>query len=341
MRKQVTIAGGGLAGLSLGVALCSRGVPVQIHEAGVYPRHRVCGEFICGVEEATLQTLGIADLLSDAVRCQDTVWFYRGRPVYQKILPKPAYGISRYLLDERLADQFRELGGDLYQNSRLSNDAVANEGTICATGRRAANNDWVGLKFHARGLSLGSDLELHFGKRAYLGLSRIENGLINVCGLFRRRSGLSASKNELPLAYLEACEMTALLNRLECSEILMETITGISALAYGRGGEPPPDIFAIGDQAGLIPPFTGNGMSIAFESATLALEPVLAWATGALGWQAARNSAYALQGKAFAGRRRVAGLIHPLLYRPSGQRLLSLFARSRLIPFTPLFKLTH
>ncbi|HZI32692.1 MAG TPA: NAD(P)-binding protein, partial [Candidatus Binatia bacterium] len=46
--KSITIVGGGLAGLTLGIGLRRRDVPVTILEAGEYPRHRVCGEFISG-----------------------------------------------------------------------------------------------------------------------------------------------------------------------------------------------------------------------------------------------------------------------------------------------------
>jgi 2-polyprenyl-6-methoxyphenol hydroxylase-like FAD-dependent oxidoreductase len=46
--KPITIVGGGLAGLTLGIGLRRRGVPAALWEAGHYPRHRVCGEFICG-----------------------------------------------------------------------------------------------------------------------------------------------------------------------------------------------------------------------------------------------------------------------------------------------------
>ena len=49
LKHPISIAGGGLAGLSLGIALQSRGVSVTLHEASTYPRHRVCGEFISGV----------------------------------------------------------------------------------------------------------------------------------------------------------------------------------------------------------------------------------------------------------------------------------------------------
>src|ERR1035441_4912314 len=36
-----------LLGLTLGIGLRQRGIPVTVLEAGHYPRHRVCGEFSC------------------------------------------------------------------------------------------------------------------------------------------------------------------------------------------------------------------------------------------------------------------------------------------------------
>ena len=69
--KEVTIVGGGLTGLSLGIALRRARVPVILHEAGQYPRHRVCGEFINGVGEETLARLGIADLFSGVLRHEE------------------------------------------------------------------------------------------------------------------------------------------------------------------------------------------------------------------------------------------------------------------------------
>jgi 2-polyprenyl-6-methoxyphenol hydroxylase-like FAD-dependent oxidoreductase len=60
------IIGGGLAGLSLGIALRHRGLPVTIREAGHYPRHRVCGEFITALDEETKQALHLAGPLRGA-----------------------------------------------------------------------------------------------------------------------------------------------------------------------------------------------------------------------------------------------------------------------------------
>ena len=64
--KPITIVGGGLAGLTLGIGLRQRGVPVTVWEAGHYPRHRVCGEFISGRGQETLSRLGLRELLERA-----------------------------------------------------------------------------------------------------------------------------------------------------------------------------------------------------------------------------------------------------------------------------------
>jgi menaquinone-9 beta-reductase len=61
--KPITIVGGGLAGLTLGIGLRQREVPVTVWEAGHYPRHKVCGEFISGQGQEVLRRLDLMSLL--------------------------------------------------------------------------------------------------------------------------------------------------------------------------------------------------------------------------------------------------------------------------------------
>ena len=68
--REIEIVGGGLSGLSLGIYLRKRGVPVRILEAGGYPRHKVCGEFVCGVSSDVLAEMGISDVFAKARRHQ-------------------------------------------------------------------------------------------------------------------------------------------------------------------------------------------------------------------------------------------------------------------------------
>ena len=188
--RPIEIIGGGLAGLSLGLALRRAGIAVTIIEAGNYPRHRVCGEFITGLRRSTRERLGLDPFLEGAAPNREVGWFIRGVPARTQRLPAIAFGLSRHTLDTRLARAFVEAGGHLRVNTRSAsfNDAP---GRIIATGRRRSASRWLGLKLHALDFPLKSELELHLGDDAYIGLTRIEDHRVNICGLFRRRDNVS------------------------------------------------------------------------------------------------------------------------------------------------------
>src|SRR5262245_62233 len=134
--KPVTIIGGGLAGLTLGIGLRREGVPVTLHEAGRYPRHRVCGEFISGRGQQTLARLGLLELVerAGAVRARSVAFFSRKRGTAARPLPSSAICLSRFDLDQLLAEEFKKFGGELSENSRWRGGFA--EGIVRATGRR-------------------------------------------------------------------------------------------------------------------------------------------------------------------------------------------------------------
>ncbi len=165
--KEITIAGGGLAGLSLGVALRHADVPVVLHEAGRYPRHRVCGEFINGVEKETLMNLGITDLFSNAILSDETHWFMGNRHIFEGRLEKPAIGVSRKWLDLKMSELFEDLGGTLLTGSRQKE--LRKEGVVWAAGRRGKRKSkWLGLKIHVENLQDLRGLEMHLGRSGYV-----------------------------------------------------------------------------------------------------------------------------------------------------------------------------
>src|ERR1700744_3305078 len=134
--KPITVIGGGLAGLTLGIGLRQKGVPVTIHEAGTSPRHRVCGEFISGRGQATLTRLGLWELFDQhgAVPAQTAAFFSVTRSTVARSLPSAAICLSRFTLDVALAKHFRELGGEMIEGKRYT--ASLAEGDVRATGRR-------------------------------------------------------------------------------------------------------------------------------------------------------------------------------------------------------------
>lgn len=341
MKKEITIVGGGIAGLSLGIALRRREIPVTLVESGSYPRHRVCGEFISGVSQETVATLGVDDLLKDAERCLTTSWHDGDGSFYSAELPAPAFGISRYRLDQRMAKRLREEGGNVREKERFRESGDPAEGTVFATGRpRNSESSWIGLKAHLAGFKLETDLEMHLGAGGYLGLSRVENGLVNACGLFQRQEGLRVSRETALKMYLEAIGLGALVDRMAEATIDPESHMAVNAFEFGRQEETISAV-RVGDRHSIIGPFTGNGMSLAFESAETALPFLENFCEGRSPWsETVRESDEAV---AALSRRRLAAskAFHPFLTKGAGRKILRVLGGQNLLPFRLLYRMVR
>ncbi len=336
--RPITIVGGGLAGLSLGLALRRAGVPVTVSDAGGYPRHRVCGEFIAGLGGGTIARLGLGPFLRDALRHREVAWFIDGQLVRRQRLPSPALALSRHALDAGLAAALVDAGGVLQTHTRVTGNP-SEPGWVFTTGRRRSSSAWLGLKIHARGLALATDLELHLGDAAYVGLSRVEAGRVNVCGLFQRRE-LSLHGPGLLAAYLQAAGLSVLAGQLARADFDEASFSAVAAVDFDRR-VPAADRVALGDACAMIPPFTGNGMAMAFQSAETALEPLLAYARHHLAWSQARQAITNALQRRFRVRLAAAAVLHPFLLEPPRQRWLVRLARARLLPLGPLYTLLH
>src|ERR1044072_9223877 len=98
----------------------------------------------------------------------------------------------------------------------------------------------------------------------------------------------------------------------------LDSCFALAALGFG-GGQNARGRLCLGDACAAIPPFTGNGMAMAFQSAELALDPLLASARGGGDWKAAaRATTAALRGR-FRLRLASAHALHPFLLRPQPQ----------------------
>jgi flavin-dependent dehydrogenase len=330
--KSITIVGGGLAGLTLGIGLRQLGVPVTISEAGSYPRHRVCGEFISGRGQATLARLGLRECVdhAGAVGAQTAAFFSATKSTRPRPLPAPAICLSRFTLDAALAKKFRDLGGELLEGRRFTGEF--GEGTVRATGRRPRTETggarWFGLKIHARNVSLAAGLEMHVSPRGYVGLCGINGGEVNVCGLFRQLAGENGEVKN-PHELLRGQPGSPLRRRLANAEFDETSFCAIAGLslrpqpAAARAG------ICVGDAITMIPPVTGNGMSMAFESAELALAPLAAWSHGESSWHEARQKIVRDCDAAFARRLAWAKWLQRIILTPALQNPLLLFhARS-------------
>jgi len=344
--KTITIAGGGLAGLALGIGLRRQQVPVVIWEAGNYPRHRVCGEFISGRGPAVLAELGLRQPCLDAGAIEaHTVLFVRGQhrsPVRR--LDSPALCLSRHVLDALLAKIFQNLGGELRLNSRFP-PAGPQPGVVEAAGRPRQPADagprWFGVKAHVTGaptVPLAADLEVHLSAAGYVGVNRIGGGEVNVCGLLQARPGRRTGSK---LDWLRGEAGSLLQARLRTAAFDPASFCSVAGLPLARRRAVNPAVCRVGDAWAMTPPVTGNGMSMAFEGAALAAGPLAAYSAGRLDWTAARQAIARRCDTAFARRLAWAGwlqwlMVSPLFRGPAGSILLRseplwrlLFTRTR------------
>jgi menaquinone-9 beta-reductase len=338
--QPIRIVGGGLAGLSLGIALRKAGVQTEVFEAGDYPRHRVCGEFVTGLDDDTIEQLGISPAFAEAGSHRSVAWFVRERAIGRQTLPAPARALSRFALDARLAKLFVAEGGHLSVQTRFK-PMPQDQGLVLASGRRASGSSpWFGLKLHARNLTSADELEFHLGDGAYVGLSSVEEGWINVCGLFRRRHGLLFDRDDALPVYLRACGLRSLAERLAIATIRPGSRCAVAGFAFDRHVKEDVGL-RLGDACAMTPPFTGNGMAMAFTSASLAVAPLVAWSRGEQMWDDTVHTIHKALRNEFCLRLASASFLHHFLLNRTLQPFLGGVTHAGFLPLTTLYRLTH
>ena len=266
-------------------------------------------------------------------------------------LPEPALGISRYTLDDRLAREFEHLGGKLHTGKRVSTNDQMTDGYVWAAGkpRHKKNNqpDWIGLKIHATGATLDG-LHMHSsnsrGQGGYVGLAQVENQRVNCCGLFHLRPDIRPTEIKqhcdspaaLIMAYAEACGMSELLKMMHTWQFDPASFTATAGFTLGH--QPAHHSFSLGDAAWLIPPFTGNGMSMAMESSALAAPWLEAYSIGKITWTEAETQYQHHAKEHFHRRMRLSKIMHPLLFHFPGQSMLKASSKAGLLPFQSIFR---
>ena len=320
--RHIHIVGGGVGGLALGTRLRQLGVKTRISESGTYPRHRVCGEFISGRGVELLRKLDLFEpLLRSGGRMAKTMKFFGARAISPEIqMPQPALCISRYAMDLIMSDQFKAMGGELSTGQRVPPDKYLDEGTVLATGRKPNTEKgatWTGYKFHVQGLKLEADLEMHFIELGYLGMCQVERGRVNVCGLMPSKLAAGLDLRSDWKDFLRSNLHPKKHEALESAERIEGSTCCVSGISYDASQlNKTNPLLRVGDRMSTIPPLTGNGMSLAIESAWLASEPIARYVDSQQNWSQALQKLAALQTRFFQKRLAVSVPLQHVMMAP-------------------------
>ncbi|AUD01517.1 NAD(P)/FAD-dependent oxidoreductase [Spirosoma pollinicola] len=307
VNADVLIIGGGLAGLTAGIHLAKANLHVVLLEKNVYPQHKVCGEYVSNEVLPYLQYLGVAiDELAPARINRFLLSTASGKTV-ESMLPLGGFGISRFALDQLLANTARMAGADIRQadvtDVQFERDAFVVSTSdetkytakivIGAYGKRSQldkrlnrsfaqqESSWLGVKAHYQAPFPNDLVALHNFDGGYCGLSQVENGVVNACYLTTYRSFK-------PFKNIDAFQKHILRKNPFLNDFfaratpLFEKPLTISQISFARKNPVENHILMCGDTAGLIHPLCGNGMAMAIHSAKLVSELIIPFFKGTL-----------------------------------------------------------
>jgi len=296
------IVGGGPAGSMLALRLAAAGREVILLEKQRGPHHKVCGEFLSAEALCYLKRIGI-DAQALGAKPIQYIRLHTGRKSVHAALPFPALSLSRRVLDEALLERAQSVGCDVRRgvfvekllpgsggfSIRLrDNQVIRTNNVFLATGKhdltdtprnRGAQPDLVGFKMHWKLSPQSTEnirqaMELFLFRGGYGGLALIENDIANLCfAVHQRRMRELGGWPELLSAIRK--ESPAINQILSDATPCWPKPLAISPIPYGYIARSSNGIWRIGDQAAVIPSFTGDGMSIALHSAELASEMFL------------------------------------------------------------------
>ena len=298
-KDEISIIGGGLAGLIAAIDLSKRNFSVLLFEKNDYPKHKVCGEFISNEVLPYLKYLDLDIESLNPTKINKTQLSTHSGKTIESDLPLGGFGISRFALDNYLYTTFLELGGkvvkevvtkvgffnDDFTVFTQNNDIYTSKIVLGAFGKRSnldmqlhrkfikQKSPWLAVKAHYSGDFPNDLVGLHNFNGGYCGVSKVENNAINICYLVKYNS-FKKFKDIKDFQKNVMYKNKNLETIFKKSKIIFKKPLTISQISFEDKPKIENHMLMIGDAAGLIHPLCGNGMAMAIHSAKISSELV-------------------------------------------------------------------
>jgi len=301
------VVGGGPAGSTLACLLARAGHEIVVLERDAAPSDKVCGDFLSIEAQRSVTALGL-DLPRLGAAPITALRLVHGDRVAECSLPFAALGLSRRVLDEALLRLAAEDGATVLRGRRALALHLERAGVRLATSHGDMLADTVFLatgKHDLRGArraagapksvafkvyltlapgqtdALRGCVEVVLFDGGYAGLLLVEEETANLSLIVSARKLERAGGNWDGLLRALTAACPHLTQRLGGAAQRLARPLAISRLPYGFVHAPrradPPGLFRLGDQAAVIPSFTGDGVALALHSARSA---AFAWLSG-------------------------------------------------------------
>ena len=368
-KYDVTITGGGLAGISLSIILARKGWSVCLFEKETYPFHRVCGEYISMESWNFLIGLGLPlEEWKLPMINELNITAPNGDQIHAT-LPLGGFGISRFKLDSALAGIARSAGVVLLENTRVydihfeenkhrleTSAGLFTSRVACGCFgkksnldvkwkrsflKRGENRNYVAIKYHVRSNLPDNQISLHNFPGGYCGISRIEDDRYCICYLTKSEN-LKNSRQSIPVMEENILKKNpSLRNFLEKVVLLYDEPLTISKISFAKKTQIENHVVCIGDAAGMITPLCGNGMSMALHGSKLAAESINSFLANKISRREMENGYIKTWKKYFAKRLRTGRIIQRFFGNPFWSSFLIRMVRPFPFFVSALIRQTH
>jgi geranylgeranyl reductase family protein len=313
MRCEVLVVGAGPAGSAVAATLARDGREALLIEARQHPRPKACAEYASPRIAEELARLGVGPAwraVARPVRGMEVVrGAHRVRIAYQDgaARQRSAWGVDRLGFDSLLATSAVAAGADLRERTRVERLLTDHGRVVGAVLRSPAGPievraDWVvgadgarstvarllgvaraphirrvGLVTHVDGDGgLDDHGEMHVGDGYYVGLAPIPGGGLNV-GMALPMDGRVPAERR----YAEAIEGLPVVRDRLAGLRRTAPLRGVAPIGHRVTRAAGPGWLLVGDAAGFLDPFTGEGIYRALRSGRAAAEAILQGASRA------------------------------------------------------------